>query len=936
MSLSGAWNLRIDPQNIGSRKGWHEAKENFDISIQVPGSVWSLEELSREYSSFKQPNDYDGSGWYQKKFDMPEEWNQGRVWVKFGGISPTAHIWLNGHYIGFHQQPLVGFKCDVTEYVVYGQKNVLTIELTRWNELDRKKSIVGGLYHSGPGLYLGVELEQTADIRIEELFIRPRIDEMEAWVSAVVHNDGTEEKNVTIEVEACSWPKNQQVNEAETLAVQLAPGESKPVSLKIDMKGCDLWTYDNPSLYVLSLNVLVNGAVIDSIVERFGMRCMTVENKKLVLNHEPLMWRTSSPEFNNSPTISPILDKEIIRSRIKAMKAMGFNGNRLHTHIYPREALDICDEMGFLLQVEPSVVSNFHELTPYPENRTAFINKVKEVRNHPSVVVICMGNENSQIMRLDNNKERVKTHLEDIRELVPDHLILSGCGYQGEFPDVYNAFQTPHLWSCSFKWAYGGLTGVPWAALKHLTEKGPIVIHEYGKYTVWPDPAEDELFRKYKMPLRGNYGEMGLAALKDAGIEHLIDDVLVNSRKLSAACTKVALEAPRRLPRMQGYQYHCAFRVGNNRGFIDDFGHKIDPQFTELVNSNGDVALLIDRDFRWRSLQAGNIEQISFYLSHFGKRDIANAILDWKIVRNGELLESGDIEDISFTRGRNDVLGKIEFTVPLGKGKFQLKAALREDNKVIAQNNWDFWSFPQPFRKLSDKTVIAAKDFQWEFDMLTHFPVLRREDDFTSVYAGGGNTDKTKGLKSGYLTTVISDQWTDMLNDYVSNGGTAVLLDRNNFPEEWYAENDEVCVALDKYYCDTYKMYAPFRSGWDHGNAATIIHKHPMLESFPHEGWCDLDFFDMIEGARSLKTHSLPGKVEPVIRVIPISRLAGGQIGPAPADDDCPRRWTSEDRCYLAEAGLGKGRLVICTLRLINNIAGKYLLENILRYVECT
>lgn len=705
------------------------------------------------------------------------------------------------------------------------------------------------------------------------------------------------------------------------------------------------WTPDQPFLYVLTLEARHRDTVADAVRERFGMRSMAVEGKQLVVNHEPLFWRTSSPEFAYSPTISPLVDKSIIRRRIRAMKDMGFNGNRLHTHVYTRQALDVCDEMGFLLQVEPSVISNANEIRPYPASRASLTAKVREIRNHPSVVVICLGNENSQIIERDAYRERAKVHLADIRDLVPDHLILTGCGYQGEYPDVYNDFQTPHFWADYYKWAHDGLTALPWAGVQHLSEDGPVVIHEYGKFTVWPNPAEDRLFRDADMPLCGNYGEMGRVALREAGIEACLPDIVENSRRLSAACTKIALEQVRRRPGVQGYQYHCSMRVGRNRGFIDDLGCHTDPQFANLPLANGDTALMIDLDFRRRSLTNDEPVELGVYLSHFGPADVARATLHWSIEADGTRLDGGRAGDLHFARGANGLLARLDFITPEGLGKFTMCLTLVDGDGEIARNRWEFWRFPQPRRTCAETVATLVADTRWEDDLLAHYPTLRRLDDILIAHLGvmakqwcakDGRFAPpppayARLARDARIRTVIADRWTESLAAFAGDGGTVLLLDRGLFPPDWYVPAPERDGRH-----HLYRMYAPFRSGWDHGNAATIVEPHLMLGDFPHDGWCDLHCFDMIQGAASLVTARLPGPPEVAIRVVPIWRTTGDQVGPVSKSQDVERRWATEDRCYLAAAQVGKGRVVICSLRLLNNPAGSYLFQRLLRYASAS
>ena len=106
------------------------------------------------------------------------------------------------------------------------------------------------------------------------------------------------------------------------------------------------------------------------------------------------------------------------------------------------------------------------------------------------------------------------------------------------------------------------------------------------------------------------------------------------------------------------------------------------------------------------------------------------------------------------------------------------------------------------------------------------------------------------------------------------------------------------------------------------------------MESFPHEGWCDLQFFEMIQDAPSLRRGELPGNAEAILRVIPIWRTAGEQAGPNPETTDEALPYATEDRVYLAESRLGRGSVLICSLNLVHDPAGWRLLEHLINYVS--
>ena len=930
LSLDGVWQLRIDPDERGAREGWECGKEDFEYSVSVPGCVQAVKEIGNEYPSWETQNNYEGDCWYQRSFEVPKDWAGGEIWLKFGGIMPAAHIWLNGKYIVYSNQSQLAVKFDVTEAVLFGAENILVIELP-WRDTGLK----GGLI-IGPGIYRSVELERTEKVHLEELFVRPDIKDMFSTVSGSIINDSNEVKKLSVRAmvnPAVGGEHSAEEAVYETILndIEILQGESVAISMRIDMDGASLWSPDAPNLYVLTLQLLDNENVIDDEIIRFGMRQLEVGKECLLLNENPIMLRFVADEYYNCPNISPFVDRRLIRQRIATLKKLGFNGKRYHTHVPPEEELEICDEMGFLVHAEISVISNFNATEPYPECRTAWREKLKEIRNHPSLVIYCMGNEGSQVMF--GKYDLVKQYYSDAKELAPETLVLAASGSQGEHP-VENDFETPHLWSNWFKWAYDGLTSVPWGDLTHITDKGPMVIHEYSKMTVWPDPEEDKLYVEENMPRKGKYGGMGLVALEQAGMGHLLGKVVRNSRRLAAICQKIVLEEARKPYGVSGYHIHCAFRIGQNRGMADDLGKRIDPEFSDYHLSNGATALLIDRNFRGYTMTAGEPIEIEIFLSHFGDRDIVGGELLWTFEKNGIQIDSGEMKDVCFKRGKNGYLYTITTKAPEGPCKAVLKTVLINNGQTTAKNSWEFWSFPHPSHVLNRGIYSSFLDESRELDLMACYPQLCRLHDAMTTRYGVlvWSKDKDEYNIGRYLseytpTAVISDEWKIEHEEYVRSGGTLFLMDTGHFPESWYANN----LGYDDKGYDIFSMFAPFRSGWDHGNAATILEEHALLGDFPNEGFCSLQCFSMIQGAQPLRVTELPGEVKPVIRVIPIWNTQGPQTGPAPERPDIPRRWSTEQWAYIAESKIGSGKLIICSLRLMSDPAGYYMLHKIIQ-----
>ncbi|MFV2015416.1 MAG: PA14 domain-containing protein, partial [Candidatus Heimdallarchaeota archaeon] len=100
-------------------------------------------------------------------------------------------------------------------------------------------------------------------------------------------------------------------------------------------------------------------------------------------------------------------------------------------------------------------------------------------------------------------------------------------------------------------------------------------------------------------------------------------------------------------------------------------------------------------------------------------------------------------------------------------------------------------------------------------------------------------------------------------------------------------------------------------------NAGTVVYNSPALEEFPHEGWCDLQFQDLINNRYVMLLDDIPGAKKPIIRAI------DSYVG-------------SRHKSFLSEWKVGKGSLLVSTLNLDNNAMNlpeaRWLFQSFIRY----
>jgi hypothetical protein len=941
LTLDGDWQCVTDPDNSGLAENWASSPLNGGFSLRIPGCIQQAGFLSADYPPKNGlRNSYLGSYWLEKNVFVPHA--AGNVFLlSFGGVAPAAFVWVNGKYAGKCGYGQIAVALNVTSFIEEDKVNRFTVAITedriglmgntRFNNLDWS------------GLFRGVELSVLGAVFLDDLSLV--CQEGQAFINGVVRRSSGLAAEAGIRVGADVYRlENNSMDKRPPLAE--AKGTTTvggTFSLTFPTSRLSLWSCESPNLYHLKVRILgENDEIQDEISERVGFRFISCDNRHIYLNAKPLFIAGTGEEYF-SPTISPLTDKEIIRSRWQAMKEHGFNFFRYHTHVPTDEELDAADEAGILVSSEIGLVSNFGKTLPVEGALTEWKAHVRQTRCHPSVFMYCLGNEGSQLMvksQIEQNKARIGYEI--LRKNAPGQLAIIAFGMQGELPELPNDIETPHLWSSHFAWGYDGLTRIPWKALRFLEGQKPMIIHEYGKFGVWPDMAEEAFY-----PQDGysaDFGRQARAGLEDLNLlgyeRHFID----NSRKLSLICHKIVMEEARAQPAVSGYTIWTIFRKGSsNTGIIDDMGHKSDSQ-PELYRDsvNAPIAILIDRGFSGRTLAAGSLVRIRTFVSNFGKEPIRNATLIWSLDGSNPPAK-GEASGVTIPLGENKAAGVIAIEIPqmATPREAELKASLKYGNKTIALNSWNFWLFPSVDEIQDGLIVYDFKAELFEDMFLGEYPNAIRAEDFDSMTRGcrtWTKTDYRDAFEHTLPDILVTDHPGTCFSAALEYGIPVFCLDSGSYPERWYTPP----LSPETGKMDPIYMYSSFRAGWDQGNLATVIQNSDLIAGFPHKGFCDLQFFGMCQGAKSLArqrvSEDLLEEGEGIPVIWGVSKMRKETAPELIVQDPnaikesilTMSKMNIIERTYLLDMRNDKNRVVVSTLKFFQDISGRYLLHLLL------
>ncbi|MFC1558436.1 glycoside hydrolase family 2 protein [candidate division KSB1 bacterium] len=391
--LEDGWRFQIDIRNIGEKEAWFS--EDFNRSgwgeVTVP-QAWDCYETALW--------GYEGIGWYSVTIN-PEDFTAGtRTEVLFNRIMYYSKVWINGEYIGENIGGYLPFSFDITDYLMPGQKNHLVIRADnkpRIEWLPAGKDIEWVQYG---GILEPVELVSTSHTYIDDFTIRTDLENDNARINCIINTinqtDTESETELNVEIFLGTGITKR------SMKLQCKPGESTKVNMELKIDRPDLWSPDTPVLYTAVVSLKKDGAIVDNLTERFGIRSVRTGKESILLNGKPITIKGVN-RYDEYGKFGPNVPEEILRKELALMKSVGINTIRVH---YPQSSklLSLYDEFGFMMIEElplnwwgGNAVNSWDEanqsLDILEYAKPALKKMITRDKNHPCVIIWSMANE---------------------------------------------------------------------------------------------------------------------------------------------------------------------------------------------------------------------------------------------------------------------------------------------------------------------------------------------------------------------------------------------------------------------------------------------------------------------------------------------------------------------------------------------------------------
>ncbi len=329
-------------------------------NYEAAGDEWQDVTLPHDWSialgTINDPTKSDGAtayypggiGWYAKRFEKMIDKNQ-KCYIIFDGVYNNSECWINGKKIGEHPYGYSPFYYDITDYLKpVGQQNQFLVRVDHSHFVDSR-------WYTGSGIYRDVELLVVDKLHIPvygTYITTPKITKESAEVKMEIElrNDYCTEKKGVVKSEILDM-SGSVVAVVET-PFTLAAGELQSLTQNSAVKNPKLWGVETPNLYYAKSSVVMDGKVLDSRTTRFGIRTIKFDAATgFYLNGENMKIKGVCLHHDGG-LVGAAVPKDVWRRRLLTLKEGGCNAIRASHNPTSEEFLELCDEIGMLVQQE--------------------------------------------------------------------------------------------------------------------------------------------------------------------------------------------------------------------------------------------------------------------------------------------------------------------------------------------------------------------------------------------------------------------------------------------------------------------------------------------------------------------------------------------------------------------------------------------------------
>ena len=796
-SLAGTWQVRLDPKSLGLSQDWLDPQTRFDQSISLPGttdqaqlgtpyrtepeiSKAGLAGLTRKFS-------YIGPAWYRRTIEIPKEWEGKRITLFLERVIWESKVWLDGKEIGTQNSLSTPHEFDLSSATPGKHNLLLRIDNRQQFDVGRAHAYIEDTQSIWNGVVGKIELRATPSVWIDQVHLIPDPTKPSVEIRIGNRTGKIGSGNLLLRISSGN-------NSSEKSVPVTWDAQGGTIKHPLDFAGSlSVWSEFHPNLHQLSLTLQSENDQ-DTRELSFGLRKIARSGMSITLNDLPVFFRGTHEGCSFPLTGYPPMDVEGWRRIFKILKQWGLNHMRFHSYCPPEACFIAADEEGVYLQPELPLWTGKLDAAG-DEKRVTWVREearrvIEAYRNHPSMVLFCLGNE------LQGQFKFLQNLLGDLKKTDPSRLytmtsnrlwILDAPAKLGEpnMPPLLDDFLVERaFWNKKEK---DGMRGQTFFAESPNTSIDfsqtlkrsplPLLTHEIGQWNAFPNLAE---IPKYTGVLRPINLEAIRDDLKKNGLLSQAADFTRASGKFCAELYKQELELALRSTPLSGYQLldlhdypgQGTAHVGLVDSFWDPKGFADPAPFREACSPIVPLLRLSKRVYTSDETLSAKLEFVNFL-----EKPIANVSPQWEIkTSDGKLIGEGKLGPINLPLGAAIPIGTL--TASLSSITRPTEATVRVSApEACAMNSWKIWIVPTNPKLDSPKVLLTSSFAEAQTNLAKGGTVL-----FLPTQGS---------IRKRQDTSFLPAFWSPVY--FTNQAGTMGLLIQNNHPALADFPTEEYC-----------------------------------------------------------------------------------------------------------------------------------------------
>lgn len=356
-----------------------------------------------------------GIAWYRKHFRLPANSGGKKIFLEFEGIRHGGEFYLNGKWIGRHENGVMAFGFDLTNQVrAAPAENVLAVRVDNsWNYKEKETDstyqwndrnfyanygginknvylhVTGKLYQTLP-LYSNLHTTGVY-VYAQEIDVKARSAKISA--EAEVKNEYSSPQSCNFEV-VIEDLNGKTIKTFSGARYTVAAGETRPVRATATVGGLNFWSWGYGYLYNVYTTLRVGGSVVDVVKTRTGFRKTEFGNGMVKLNDRVIQLKGYAQRTSNEwPAIGLSVPAWVSDFSNRMMVEGGANLVRW-MHVTPwKQDVESCDRVGLMQSVPAGDSEKDADGRRWDQRLELMRDAIIYNRNNPSIVFWESGNK---------------------------------------------------------------------------------------------------------------------------------------------------------------------------------------------------------------------------------------------------------------------------------------------------------------------------------------------------------------------------------------------------------------------------------------------------------------------------------------------------------------------------------------------------------------